>query len=84
MCEKRDSCRFWVVQPEEKRSLARPYGRWKDNMKMNVKEIGWEDVTCTFKHCNDLSVSIKCGEFRAQNYTTWSYCTYQRLLPDAY
>jgi len=33
-------------QPEDKRPLARPYGRWKDNIKMNVKETGWEGVCC--------------------------------------
>jgi hypothetical protein len=31
-------------QPEEKRPLARPCGRWNDNIKMNVKGIGWEGV----------------------------------------
>jgi hypothetical protein len=57
-------------QPEEKRPPTRPYGRWNDNIKMNVKEIGWEDVPCSFKHCNDLSVSVKCVKFLDQLRTT--------------
>jgi hypothetical protein len=57
-------------QPEEKRPLTRLYGRWKDNIKMNVKELGWEGVPCSFKQCNDPSVSIKCVEFLDQLRTT--------------
>lgn len=53
-------------QPEEKRPLTRPYGRWNDIIKMNVKGIGWEGVPCSFKRCNDLSVSVKCVEFLDQ------------------
>jgi ribosome biogenesis protein Nip4 len=31
-------------KPEEKRPLRRPRHRREDNIKMDLKEIGWEDV----------------------------------------
>jgi hypothetical protein len=30
-----------VGKPEGKRPLGRPRGRWLDNTKMNLREIGW-------------------------------------------
>ena len=33
-----------VGKPERKRPLGRPRRRWEDNIKMDLKEIGWEDV----------------------------------------
>jgi hypothetical protein len=30
-----------VGKPEGKRPLGRPRFRWKDNIKMDLKEIGW-------------------------------------------
>jgi len=41
MWEKINLYRVLMGQPEEKRPLARPYGRLKGNIKMNVKETGW-------------------------------------------
>jgi hypothetical protein len=37
--EKRNSYRFWVVEPEEKRPLRRPRGKCKDNIKTDIREI---------------------------------------------
>jgi hypothetical protein len=31
-------------KPEGKRPLGRPRCRWVDNMKMDLREIGWEGV----------------------------------------
>jgi hypothetical protein len=31
-------------KPEGNRPLGRPKRRWKDNIKMDVREIGWEVV----------------------------------------
>jgi hypothetical protein len=31
-----------VKKPEEKRSLEGPRCRWVDNIKMDLKEIGWD------------------------------------------
>jgi hypothetical protein len=31
-------------KPEGKRPFGRPSRRWKDNIKTDIREIGWEDV----------------------------------------
>jgi hypothetical protein len=41
MGPKRKAYRILVGKPEEKRRLGRPRRRWKDNIRMNVREIGW-------------------------------------------
>jgi hypothetical protein len=41
MVEKRDAYRILVGKPERKRSLGRSRRRWMDNIKMDLKEIGW-------------------------------------------
>jgi hypothetical protein len=33
-----------VGKPEEKRPLGRPRHRWEDSIRMDLKEIVWEDV----------------------------------------
>jgi hypothetical protein len=33
-----------VGKPEGKRPLGRPRCRWVDNIKMDLREIGWDDV----------------------------------------
>jgi hypothetical protein len=33
-----------VVKPEGKRSLGRPRCRWEDNIRMDLREVGWKDV----------------------------------------
>jgi hypothetical protein len=44
MGEKRNECRISVGKPEAKRPLGRPRRRWVDNMKMDLREIGWDGV----------------------------------------
>jgi hypothetical protein len=44
MGEKRNACRIFVGKPEEKRLLGRPRRRWVDNIKIDLREIGWDDV----------------------------------------
>jgi len=46
--EKRNVYRTLVVKPEEKWILERPRSRWMDNIKMYIKEIGWEDMVWIF------------------------------------
>jgi hypothetical protein len=41
MGEKRNAYRILVGDPEEKRPLGRPKFRWVDNIKINLREIGW-------------------------------------------
>jgi len=36
--DKRTACRTWVKKPEERRPLGRPRHRWKDSIKMDLKE----------------------------------------------
>jgi hypothetical protein len=44
MVEKRNAYRILVGKPEGKRSLTRPRRRWVDNIKMNLREIGWDGI----------------------------------------
>jgi hypothetical protein len=39
--EKRNIYRTLVGKPEGKRPLGRPRPRWADNIKMDLREIGW-------------------------------------------
>jgi len=41
MGEGRGVYRVLVGKPEGKRTLGRPRRRWKDNIKMNLQEVGW-------------------------------------------
>jgi hypothetical protein len=34
-----------IGKTEGKRSFGRPMRRWEDNIRMNLREIGWEIVT---------------------------------------
>jgi hypothetical protein len=40
--EKRNACRILVGNPEEKRPMGRPRRRWVYNIKMELREIGWD------------------------------------------
>jgi hypothetical protein len=42
--EKRNEYRVLVAKPEEIRPLGRPRRRWKDNIKMDIREIGWSRI----------------------------------------
>jgi hypothetical protein len=42
--EKRNAYRTFVEQPEGRRPLVRPRRRWVDNIKMDLREIGWDGV----------------------------------------
>jgi hypothetical protein len=44
MGEKRNAYRILVGKPEGKRQLGRPKRRWVDNIKMDLREIGWDRV----------------------------------------
>jgi hypothetical protein len=42
--EKRNAYRILVGNPEGKRPLGRPRRRWVDNIKMDLREIGWDGI----------------------------------------
>jgi hypothetical protein len=44
MGEKRNAYGILVGKLRGKRPLGRPRRRWVDNIKMNFREIGWDDV----------------------------------------
>jgi hypothetical protein len=44
MGQKRNAYMILVGKPEGKRPLGRPRRRWVDNIKMNLREIGWDGV----------------------------------------
>jgi hypothetical protein len=46
MGEGRGVFRVLVGRPEEKRPLGRPRRRWKDNIKLDLREIGIEVANC--------------------------------------
>jgi hypothetical protein len=37
-----------IVKSEEKGLLGRPRHRWVDNIKMDIKEMGWEGMVWIF------------------------------------
>jgi hypothetical protein len=39
--ERKNAYRILVGKPEEKRPLGRPRRRWVDNIKMDLREVGW-------------------------------------------
>jgi hypothetical protein len=41
MGEERQVYRILVGKPEGKRPLRRPRGRWEDEIRMDLREIGW-------------------------------------------
>jgi hypothetical protein len=44
MGEMSNAYKIYVVKLEGKRLHGRPRHRWKDNIRMDLKEIGWEGV----------------------------------------
>jgi hypothetical protein len=44
MGEKRNAYTILVGMPEGKRPLGRIRGRWVDNVKMDLREIGWDGM----------------------------------------
>ena len=43
MGESRNAYRVLVGRPEGKRPLGRPRRRWEDNIKMDLREVGYDD-----------------------------------------
>jgi hypothetical protein len=56
--EKRNACRILVGRPEGKRPLRRPRRRWVDNIKIDLREIGWDGMDW-------IDVTQERGQLRA-------------------
>jgi hypothetical protein len=71
MREKSNAYIILVGNPERKKPVGRPRRRWVDNIKMDLRDIGWDDADwidmaqdrdqCC-EHGNEPSGSIKCCE----------------------
>jgi hypothetical protein len=46
MGHKRKGYRIWEGKPKRKVQALRPTRRWKDNIKVDVKGRGWENLFC--------------------------------------
>jgi hypothetical protein len=46
MGEMMSAYRILVGNPEAKRPLGKPRRRWVDNIKMDLREIGWGGMDC--------------------------------------
>jgi hypothetical protein len=44
MGEERGAYRILVGRPEGRRPLGRHRRRWEENIKMDIREVGWEDM----------------------------------------
>jgi len=44
MGEMKNAFTILVGKPEGKRLLVRPRHRWEDNIRMDLRELGWEGV----------------------------------------
>jgi hypothetical protein len=42
--DRRNAYKILVRNPEGKRPLGRPHRRWEDNIRMDLRERGWEGV----------------------------------------
>jgi hypothetical protein len=67
--EKQNAYRILVGKPERKRPLGGPRHRWVDNIKIDIREIGWDGVDWinlaqdrTSEYGNESSGSIKFWE----------------------
>jgi hypothetical protein len=47
MGERRGVYRILLGIPEGRRPLGRPRRRWEDNIKMDLREVGWESMDWT-------------------------------------
>jgi len=54
-----DAHTVFLVGIPEKSALGRPRRKWEDNIRVGLREIGWEDVT----GCICLSIEANSGIF---------------------
>jgi hypothetical protein len=56
--KKRNVYRILLGKPEGKRPLGRPKHRWKDNIKIDLIEIGWGGM-------NSIELAVNMDHWRA-------------------
>jgi hypothetical protein len=56
--EKRNAYRILVGKSERKRSIGRPRRMWVDNIKIDLREIGWDGMVWT------VSIWLRIGTSR--------------------
>jgi hypothetical protein len=72
MTEMRNAHKILVGNPEGKRPLGRPESRWEDNIKIHLREIGWEgvDLINLAQDRNPMMVSVSTSETSLNFYQT--------------
>jgi hypothetical protein len=61
MGEMRDEYKIFVVKPKGKRPFRRSRHRWEDNIKMDLRDIGWEGVDSSGSGQGQVSDCCECG-----------------------
>jgi hypothetical protein len=64
--EWRGAYRALVGKPEGRTPLEKPRRRWEDNIKLDLRGVGWGGMDWMAGSCengDEPSGSIKCGEF---------------------
>jgi hypothetical protein len=56
--------RVLVGKPEDKSPLGRPKLRWEDNIKMDLREVGWGMDWIELAQNRDGGGTCKCGNER--------------------
>jgi hypothetical protein len=71
--EKRNAHRLLARKPEGRRPLARTKRRWVDNIKMDLREIGWggEDWLDLPQDRNRFESSCECGTELSGSIKCW-------------
>jgi hypothetical protein len=60
--EEKKLYRVLVGKPEGKRPLGRPRRRWKNGIRMDLKEIGWGDVEWVQLTQGEVADWCECGD----------------------
>jgi hypothetical protein len=69
---KRNACRILMRKPERKRPLGRPRHRWEDNIKMGLREIGWDGMDW-------IDLTQDTDQWRALVYTVMNFGFHKML-----
>jgi hypothetical protein len=59
----RNAFNIFVEKSEGKKPLGRSRRRWEDNVRMDLREIGWEVWASCCEHGHEPSGSVKDREF---------------------